>query len=352
MAFTESMLWNTDGTGDGPAGGYGRSRWAELLRSVFGNGVLKGEGDELAVTGSASPLTLATGAAIVDGIFGRNPVAEGIAVPTPSVGTTGHRLVLRVTWGNTQTLRPALLSNNDGVPLSTQVPPLTQNSGAQFDLPLARFDITTGGTIQNMIDERAYSDARGGMPAGMVIPFAGSAAPAGWMLCNGVAVSRATYAVLFATIGTTYGAGDGSTTFNLPNLQGRVPVGLDGGQAEFNALGKSGGAKAHTLGTSEMPSHAHTINSAGAHTHTTDSAGAHAHPLIGNPGGTAAGAASHIDEVHGGDGTNRGSTPTAGAHTHTAQSAGAHAHTAQASGGGAAHNNLQPYIALNYIIKH
>ena len=154
MAFTESMLWTTDGTGDGPAGGYSRSRWAELLRSVFGNGVLKGEGDELAVTGSASPLTLATGAAIVDGIFGRNPVAEGIAVPTPSVGTTGHRLVLRATWGNTQTLRPALLSNNDGVSLSVQVPPLTQNSGDVYEIPLAQFNITTAGVIQDL-DSRA-----------------------------------------------------------------------------------------------------------------------------------------------------------------------------------------------------
>ena len=156
MAFTESMLWTTDGTGDGPAGGYSRSRWAELLRSVFGNGVLKGEGGELAVTGSASPLTLATGAAIVDGIFGRNPVAEGIAVPTPSVGTTGHRLVLRATWGNTQTLRPALKSNADGVPLSTQVPGLQQDSGVLYEVALARFDITTAGVIQGLVNEQGF----------------------------------------------------------------------------------------------------------------------------------------------------------------------------------------------------
>lgn len=153
MAFTESMLWTTDGTGDGPAGGYSRSRWAELLRSVFGNGVLKGEGDELAVTGSASPLSLATGAAIVDGIFGPNPSPEDVEVPTPSVGTTGHRIVLRATWGSTQELRVALKSNADGVPLSVQVPALTQDSGSIYEIPLARFDVTVTGVIQGLVNE-------------------------------------------------------------------------------------------------------------------------------------------------------------------------------------------------------
>lgn len=61
---------------------------------------------------------------------------------------------------------------------------------------------------------------------GMVMAFAGSRPPAGWLMCDGSAVSRTTYAVLFAAIGTMYGAGDGSTTFNLPNLIGRVPLGM------------------------------------------------------------------------------------------------------------------------------
>jgi hypothetical protein len=60
---------------------------------------------------------------------------------------------------------------------------------------------------------------------GMVAAYAGSSAPSGWLLCDGTAVSRTTYSALFAAIGTSYGAGDGSTTFNLPDLRGRVPVG-------------------------------------------------------------------------------------------------------------------------------
>lgn len=84
------------------------------------------------------------------------------------------------------------------------------------------------------------------VPSGSVQPFAGSAAPTGWLLCDGSAVSRTTYADLFAVIGTSYGSGDGSTTFNLPNLKGRVPVGRDASQVEFDTLGETGGAKTNT----------------------------------------------------------------------------------------------------------
>ena len=80
-------------------------------------------------------------------------------------------------------------------------------------------------------------------PVGEVSSFAGSSAPTGWLLCDGSAVSRTTYAALFAIIGTTYGVGNGSTTFNLPNLKGRVIVGRDSAQTEFDVLGETQGAK-------------------------------------------------------------------------------------------------------------
>lgn len=80
-------------------------------------------------------------------------------------------------------------------------------------------------------------------PAGVISMYAGSTAPSGWLICDGRAVSRTTYSRLFSAIRTTYGAGNGSTTFNLPNLKGRVPVGLDTSQTEFNSLGKTGGSK-------------------------------------------------------------------------------------------------------------
>ena len=114
---------------------------------------------------------------------------------------------------------------------------------------------------------------------GTVLPFAGSTSPSGWLLCYGQAVSRTTYANLFAVIGTTYGVGDGSTTFTLPDLRGRVAAGKDnmGGSAASRltnsgtgnpgiagtALGAVGGVDRHTITVAQMPTHAHDSNQSG-----------------------------------------------------------------------------------------
>ena len=123
---------------------------------------------------------------------------------------------------------------------------------------------------------------RSASPVGAVMQFAGTSfsPPSGWLYCDGSAVSRTTYSDLYAVIGTTYGSGDGSTTFNLPNTSGRVVVGLDLGDSHFNAVGNTGGSKTHTLSSAEIPSHSHSIDhdhgsvtsgSGGAsHTHSID----------------------------------------------------------------------------------
>ncbi len=228
-------------------------------------------------------------------------------------------------------------------------------------------------------------------PAGIISQFAGETAPNGYLLCQGQAVSRTTYANLFNVIGTKYGSGDGSTTFNIPDLRGRVPVGLNPSDNDFKTLGSKGGEKAHTLTVQEMPSHNHsatlTINSGGAHTHTasSNSTGAHTHSVSGSAasaGGHShtygygksayAGGSGYTVPVLDSYGKGDASTNSAGAHTHsvsgtaasagghshtiTVNSGGAHAHTGTVSigntGGGQAHNNMQPYIVLNYIIKY
>lgn len=147
-------------------------------------------------------------------------------------------------------------------------------------------------------------------PIGSVVQWAGAAGspPTNWLLCDGQAVNRTTYANLFALIGTTYGAGDGSTTFNLPNYKGRVPVGLDATQTEFDTLGETGGAKTHTLTVAEMPAHGHQYVKLG----------------------TSGGQYGAIDTG------NSGSSGTP---------------TTSSTGGGGAHNNLQPYLVQNYIIR-
>lgn len=106
------------------------------------------------------------------------------------------------------------------------------------------------------------------LPVGSITMWAGTGGiPGNWLLCNGGTVSRSTYAALFAAIGTTYGAGDGTTTFGLPNLVQRFPRGA---ATNGNA---TGGAATHTLAVGELPAHSHGLNShthtAAAHTHTT-----------------------------------------------------------------------------------
>jgi microcystin-dependent protein len=258
-------------------------------------------------------------------------------------------------------------------------------------------------------------------PTGMISAFAGANAPTGWLLCDGTAVSRTTYSSLFAVTSTTYGTGDGSTTFNLPDLRQRIPVGsstptsvgtvtmtiatpavftrtahgLATGQivyftttgalptgltatfrywvialtantfrlatslsnanagtaiatsgtqsgthtlfsADFE-LGASNGSAQHVLTTTEIPSHAHTATAApDTHDHTftyTDTAG--------NVGDSSSPRWDSSNESA--DATRTVNTLSDDSHTHTI--------TVAANGGGLAHNNLQPYVALNYIIK-
>lgn len=84
------------------------------------------------------------------------------------------------------------------------------------------------------------------LPIGIRVGFCGTKVPDGWLECNGAIVSRTTYKELFEVIGTAYGVGDGSTTFGLPNYNGRVGVGLDTDDTDFDTIGKIGGSKNHT----------------------------------------------------------------------------------------------------------
>lgn len=173
------------------------------------------------------------------------------------------------------------------------------------------------------------------MPIGAVIDFAGSTAPAGWSLCFGQAVSRTTFATLFDVIGTTYGTGDGSTTFNLPDARGRVAAGKDdmGGVAatrldSATTLGSSQGEKSHTLTAPESAqlTFTSTVTDPG-HAHTYDGA------FSNNPGAS------------GGQFAGQPTTKT----TASAKT-GITVETTSNAGGGA-HNNVQPTIIMNKIIR-
>lgn len=161
-------------------------------------------------------------------------------------------------------------------------------------------------------------------PPGALMPYAGTTEPSGWLFCYGQAVSRTTYAALFAALSTTYGAGDGSTTFNLPDMRGRTVAGRDNmggvsanrltnqpGGLDGDTLGAVGGAETHTLTVAQIPSHTHSISSPWRM-------------------GSGSASSSHYE------------TSPAGNTTHISPAN---------TGSGDAHNIVQPTISLNYIIK-
>ncbi|MNJ24682.1 Tail fiber protein [compost metagenome] len=191
-------------------------------------------------------------------------------------------------------------------------------------------------------------------PPGMIAPFAGPTLPAGWLKANGSAVSRTAYARLFAAIGTRYGAGDGSTTFNLPETRGEFIRGLDDGRNVDPGRGLG------TWQASQNLSHTHTatIAAAGAHAHTVSgtatSAGDHSHgvPML-SLGST--GTPRHVYSTKNEGGGTTTNIPAAGAHTHpvtgTAASAGSHAHTATIAANGG-NESRGRNVAFLFCIKY
>lgn len=186
-------------------------------------------------------------------------------------------------------------------------------------------------------------------PTGSVIAFAGSSAPAGWLLANGQAVSRTTYADLFAVVGEDHGAGDGVNTFNLPDLRDRAPVGV----SATKQLADKAGVDSVTLSTNELPVHTHTIN----HDHpavgtSTDS---HFHTLgfehAANT--TAGGSTERVTDINGqtgGTGTNATASTNTDSHNHTVDIP-FYSGSSGSAGGGGSFSVQNPYVALNYIIK-
>lgn len=200
-------------------------------------------------------------------------------------------------------------------------------------------------------------------PAGTIRASGVSSEDSGWVFGYGQDLSRTTYARLFAVFGTTHGAGDGSTTFGTPDLRGRVIAGRDfmggtpanrltgqSGGIDGDILGNTGGDEEHTLVTSEMPVHTHTgtTNSDGDHNHglLSNSDGSLSDAIVGLRSSTAEILVAHPDTSSGYDTDNSGSdswVETDGDHTH--------GFTTNSRGGDEAHNNIQPTIIMNYVIK-
>lgn len=197
--------------------------------------------------------------------------------------------------------------------------------------------ISLGGSAWVIVDYQFASSSSGlGIPAGALMPYAGQTEPSGWLFCYGQNVSRSTYASLFSVIGTLYGVGDGSTTFGLPDLRGRLPAGRDdmGGVAagrltattvspDGNTLGATGGAQTHTLTSNELAVHGHAFRlslSGDDNLFTTGGIALNTINQNNYPAYTGALSATPGQQIG-------------------------------AGGGGAAHNNIQPTLVTNWVIK-
>ncbi|HWU28624.1 MAG TPA: DUF859 family phage minor structural protein [Microbacterium sp.] len=291
---------------------------------------------------NAATITVATrprgGSAWTD----RNVITPGLTYNTSVLVSGGGIFMTTTAWDVRVTVADKLQSAQDfylaptagaildATPTKVAIGKMVEDAGPALQLqgPARVYD----GDLEADLELRH----RGGYavePVGILVAFAGATAPGGWLLCDGAAVSRTTYAALFAVIGTVYGAGNGSSTFNVPDLRGRIPVGRDSGQTEFDVLGETGGEKAHKLTPSEMPTHNHGAPSGFFYVESPTGGMRRATNL--NWAGTSGEDGvwrQRIAETSGGSG---GGQPLG---------------TANAGGDGV-HNNLQPYVVTNHIIK-
>lgn len=261
---------------------------------------------------------------------------------------------------------------------------------------VARLGSGSGGAgAKALFDDNTWKSVADTFPVGGIIAWLTSSAPSGWSICDGSAISRATYAVLFALFGTTFGAGDGSTTFNLPDFRGRLPFGKDA-SGTGSTLGGTFGTKDHTHTSAAHthtvaahnhtgPSHTHTISSDGDHQHgvqgNTDGEASHTHAYSGTVAASgsaqetvnAPGGQTIIDYAH--THTYSGTTGAGSSHSHTLTNPtaftnviGAHTHggatgaagtgatgnaslTTDSTTPGATGTGNPPCLAVNFIVR-
>jgi microcystin-dependent protein len=239
------------------------------------------------------------------------------------------------------TAKIALVSNGTDIVVAENYLP-TIISPALTGTPTA--PTATAGTNTTQIATTAFVQAAG--LTGEIKMWGVSSAPSGYLLCNGQAVSRTTYAALYAVYGTTFGTGDGSTTFNVPNFTNRMPIGAGG----TYSLAATGGSATTTLVEANVPSHTHTFS---ATTGSNNSSLTHTHNLLGNSTGF---------KADGGQGGGNGSFPWSlgstdyGTYTTNNNQSLDHTHnvsgtTGTGSGSGTAATTISPYLGIYYIIK-
>jgi microcystin-dependent protein len=238
------------------------------------------------------------------------------------------------------------------VPHTTNAATVTLNADGLGAKPLRlgpNLELQSGVLIQGTPYVASYNNADGvwylqggfanpyGVPLGAMMPYTAASAPnSAFVIPIGQAISRTTYATYFSLVGTTFGAGDGSTTFNVPDMRGRAVFGQDnggaaritagGGNFDGNILGNTGGSQSHMLTTAEMPAHSHGV---------TDPGHAHSYTVRNNFAQAAGSGILNLWETDGGANTGTSATGI----------------SIQNAGSGNAHTILPPAMTLPYILR-
>ena len=286
-----SMPW-ADGAGDG--GPYSSETWDDLFEVLFTTdqaateGVIAGRGGELEVTGTASPVSVATGAAVVKGKIYINTAAVGVSVPTPTGDTRYDRIVLQADY-SARTVRIARLEGSEG----GSAPSLTQTDGTKWEIPLAQLEVQTDGSIV-VTDQRAFAHfgtrvstdgledaavttaklASNVLPSGVIMMYSGAwnfdstglgtGDLAGWALCNG---QNGTPDLRDRFVLGAGASGDLGQTGGAETQQATIPAHHHNVDIPAFTSGSGGGSRdvkkesdPNWVTTAAVPGHTHTIN--------------------------------------------------------------------------------------------
>jgi microcystin-dependent protein len=329
--------WGFDGT-------INEAQWSQMA-GLLGNGYVAADASSCVTTAvpGARSVSVSAGTLYGDGIVSVNSAAKTVAMTTP-VNGQWYLIALRRTWATNSVelvaIAGATTTTATPATVPTSYPTINSTPGVLTDQPISWAWCNSANLTVIVSDLRKTPMKQSEtIPTGFIMPYAGSTAPTGWLIADGSALSRITYADLYSVIGTTYGVGNGTTTFNIPDLRTRVPAGKSAA-GTFAILGASGGNETKSLAIGEMPTHTHTFSG------TTSWVGSHQHNQTAGQGGGGLIASTAQGGIANASGQLTSSLTNAqGAHDHT------YSGTTSSQGSGTAFSLVQPFLTVNYCVK-